>query len=326
MDNAVEDARHLTYLNLETLWHGGAPLILPVHGTPRCDLEFDPAAGRITLVTDYQAPAPNLARLQNISFEPMCMDGRDVARITVRVEHNVHGAYGLLAFIADGLQVEHSPLAVAVAEGVEQYKDMLTARRGLTTEKEVGLVGELIFLDYLIRTIGSEPAIAAWQGPFGEEHDFVFDGIDLEIKTTSSERRRHVITGLTQLLPRAGTALAVLSIQITRASAASGLTLPGMVAQVRALVGGHAADLDRSLAIVGWAAEDAGLYATSWTPRNTPRAYLIDADFPAITAAALASVVPNSGLLSEVSYKVDVTDLEHDTLPPPLTGFVEPKG
>jgi hypothetical protein len=322
----LHDARHLTYSGLELLWHGGAPLVLPVQGTPRCDLEIDPDAGRITLVTDYQVPEPELAKLQNISFEAVHIDGQDFARITVRVDQNIHGAYGLLAVIADELQIEKSPLAVAVAVGVEQYKDMLTARGGLTAEEEIGLIGELLFLDHLFCTIGSGPAVEAWKGPVSEEHDFVFDGFDLEVKTTVSERRRHMIAGLAQLVPRKDALLTLLSIQITRAAGADGVTLPGLVGQVRASAGGHVVELDRLLAGAGWKAEDADLYPTLWALRSTPRAYFVDAEFPAITAAALLSAIPSSALVSDVSYRVDVTDLEHDTLPAPLSEFAEPKG
>jgi hypothetical protein len=283
--------------------------------------------GQIALITDYQTPEPGLATLRNISFEPMSVAGRDLARITVRAEHSIHGAYGLLTVIADELQVEKSPLAVAVAAGVDQYKDMLTtARRGLTTEEEVGLVGELMVLDYLIRTIGAGPGIDAWQGAFSEEHDFVFDDIDVEVKTTVSERRRHIIVGLSQLVPREDALLGLLSIQITRAAGTTGITLPDLIAQVRTLAGGHAANLDRRLAMVGWSVEDTDLYPTRWTLRSVPRTYLVGTDFPAITAAGLASVVPNAGLLSDVSYKVDVTDLEHDVLAAPVSGFAEPDG
>lgn len=326
MADQLHDARHLTYSNLDLLWQSGVPLMLPVQGNPLCELEFDPSAGRITLVTDYQIPEPDLAKLENLSFEPMCVDGRDVARITVRVAHNVHGAYGLLSTIADELQVASSPLAVAVAAGVEQYKDLLTARRGLTTEKEVGLVGELLFLEFLIHTVGAGPGVAAWQGPLSEEHDFVFDGFDLEVKTTVSERRRHIVAGTGQLVPRSGASLTLLSIQITRAAGAGGLTLPVLVGQVRTSVGGHAQNLDRLLATVGWKADDADLYTTRWAPRSVPRAYLVGSDFPAITQSALASVIPNVGFLSDVSYKVDVTDLKHVTLPAPLSGFSELEG
>lgn len=240
----ITDARHLTIANLEMLWHAGAPLVLPVHGKPRCEMEFDPYTKCITLVTDYQSPEPDLARLENISFEPMYVDDREVARITVLVDQNIHGAYGLLTAIADELQVAHSPLAAAVAAGVDQYREMLLARRGLTPEEEVGLMGELMFLNFLIHTIGAGLAISAWQGPGSEEHDFVFEDIDLEVKTTISERRRHIISGLTQLIPRPDAKLALLSIQLTPAGGSGGATLPARVGQVRNLAGGHVAKLD----------------------------------------------------------------------------------
>lgn len=322
----IKDARHLTFANLEMLWNGGAPLVLPVQGKPPCEMEFDPASKCVTLVTDYQNPEPDLARLQNISFEPMYVDGREVARITVRVDQNIHGAYGLLAVIADELQVAKSPLAVAVAAGVDQYREMLVARRGLTPEEEIGLVGELIFLNFLIHTVGAESAISAWQGPRSEEHDFVFANIDLEVKTTMSERRRHVISGLTQLIPRPDADLALLSIQLTRAGGSGGATLPSHVAQVRNLASGHIAQLDLLLASVGWSIDDADLYLTRWTSRSIPRAYLVDKFFPAITTEALVAVVPNAGLLSDVSYRVDVTDLQPSNLPKPLSGFVDSRG
>jgi hypothetical protein len=326
MSEDLGDARHLTYSSLDLLWNGGAPLILPVQGSPVCELRIDPAARRITLVTDYEAPEPELSNLRNISFEAVSADPRDLAQITVRVGDNVHSAYGLLTAIADGVQIEKSPLAVAVAAGVAGFKDMLTARRGFTPEEEVGLFGELAFLEFLLSTIGAGPAVEAWQGPFSEEHDFVFSDGDLEIKTTVSERRRHVINGLTQLVPLRGVPLSVISIQITRAASDVGRTLPSVVARVRNLATGHVVALDRRLDALGWSTDDIDLYPTFWALRTQPRAYRVDDDFPAMTSDLLAPIVPNFGLLSDVSYKVDLTDLNHDALPHPISSFVEPKG
>jgi hypothetical protein len=203
---------------------------------------------------------------------------------------------------------------------------MLTARRGLTTEEEVGLFGELTFLEFLLRTIGAGPAIAAWQGPFSEEHDFVFNDVDVEVKTTVSERRRHVISGLTQLVSLRGVPLSLISIQITRADSEVGRTLPSLVAHVRRMASGHVVQLDQRLEALGWRSEDIDLYPTPWAFRTQPRAYHVEGEFPAMTPDLLAPVIHNFGLLSDVSYRVDLTDLEHDALRQPLSGFVEPKG
>jgi Putative PD-(D/E)XK family member, (DUF4420) len=162
------DARHLTYSNLEILWGACAPLILPVQGSPTCELRVDPGAGHITLVTEYQTPEPDLAKLKNVSFQAVSAGDRELAEITVRVEGNVHGAYGLLTTIADELQIEKAPLAAGVATSVARYKGVLAARGSLTIQEEVGLFGELLFVDFLVRTIGAGPAVAAWQGPLSD--------------------------------------------------------------------------------------------------------------------------------------------------------------
>jgi hypothetical protein len=325
MSESPEDARHLTFVTLDTLWTAGNPVVLPIQGDPACRLLLDPKNGLITLVTDYRAPEPDVARLKNVSFQAVSDGDDELAELTVRVEGNAHGAYGLLATIADEIQIAKAPLAAAVASGVARHKNVLAARGGLTTQKEVGLYGELLFLEYLIRAAGAGPALASWQGPLSEEHDFVFYSIHLEVKTTSAERRRHVIHGLSQLVPLRGVPLSLLSIQLTRSAPDGGRSLPGLIADVRKIAGGHVVALDRCLDVLEWKPDDSDLYPTYWTLRSQPRAYAVKDDFPAMTPESIGPVVPNFALLSDVSYKVDLTDFRYDEVPDPLSGFVEAK-
>ena len=178
----------------------------------------------------YDTPEPDVAKLKNVGFSAVSSGDDELAELTVRVEGNVHGAYGLLATIADELQMEKMPLAAAVAAGVARHRNVFASRGAMTTEKEVGLFGELLFLEFLIHQIGAGPAVAAWQGPLSEEHDFTFDSVHIEVKTTSGERRRHVVHGLDQLVPLRGVPLSLLSIQLTRSSPDGGRTLPQVVA------------------------------------------------------------------------------------------------
>ncbi|MEU0538337.1 PD-(D/E)XK motif protein [Nocardia sp. NPDC005978] len=311
--------------NLDRFWRGGSPLVLPIEGIPVCQLRLDQHLGHISLITEYQSPIPDLATLRNIDCHVVSDAAGDYAVIDVQVDDDVHGAYGLLTAIADDLQVHKAPLASAVAQAVARHKDMLAGRSSLTLEMEIGLFGELLFLEYLIQTIGAGPAIEAWQGPLREEHDFVFDDIDCEIKTTAGERRRHLISGLTQLVPSRVVPLALISIQVTRTGTSRGRTLPHLVTAVRGLAGGHRAVLDQRLSGLGWRDQDADLYRTFWCLRSEPRGYRVGCEFPAITAPALASVVPNFPAVSDVSYRVDLTELPHDSLPSPAGGFLEPK-
>ncbi|TYQ14266.1 UNVERIFIED_ORG: putative PD-(D/E)XK family protein DUF4420 [Gordonia westfalica J30] len=321
-----DDARLLNLATLDALWTNKAQLDLPITGTPTCRLQIDPDASLLRLITPYGDPEPDVTRLKNVRFEAISSDGTERGAITIQVDDNLHGAYGLLSEIADELQIRKSPLALGVANAVIRHRNMFANRGSLTTEREVGVVGELMFLDFLIHTIGAGPAIESWHGPGREEHDFVFDNVHIELKTTSTERRKHVIHGFSQLVPVGDTPLLLLSVQLTRAPQNAGLTLTQLVAKVRAVSGGHVVALNEGLEANGWSDDDADLYSTAWTFRTQPRAYAVHQSFPALTSDRLSLVVPAFERVSNLSYSIDVTDMPHGDLPSPLNGFTEPKG
>lgn len=320
------DGRHLTISALEDLWGSALPIEIPLHGMPPCRFRLDPAHSSIQLITDYEHPEPDLSKLKNISFSTSVSDGEDLAELTVRVEGSIHGAYGLLATVADELQVAGAPLAAAVATAVNRHRSILISRVALTTEKEIGLYGELLLLEFLIGAAGAAGALGSWQGPFSEEHDYTLEQMHYEVKTTSTERRKHRVHGLMQLLPLRDIPLSVVSIQLTRTSGSEGRTLPQLIQDARGLAGGHVVEIDQRLAMLGWEADNADLYRTVWMLRSKPRSYLVRGDFPAMTPTQLERVIPNFGLVSEVSYIIDLTDRIPDRVPSPISAFVEVLG
>lgn len=71
---------------------------------------------------------------------------------------------------------------------------------GLTTEQQKGLIGELLFINYLLDNRKSSATILnAWTGPDFEDKDFAFGGIGIEIKLTSSKYPKIKITNEGQL-------------------------------------------------------------------------------------------------------------------------------
>lgn len=322
------DGRHLTMENVATIWQSKLDMQLPIEGEPRCTLLVRPRDGLISLVTPYEPPEPDVARLRNITLLTFAEDGAEWSEIRVKVSPGgVHAAYGLLTSIADQVQLRHRPLAAAVTTAVEAHRGMVAQRGALTREKEIGLFGELRFFRFLVSAMGAKEALDSWAGPLSEEHDFVFSAVHLEAKTTSAERRRHIIGSLDQLVPLRGVPLHVLSTQLTVSTGDLGQTLPQLVASARQGVGGHQEALDERLEASGWDDEHAPLYRTVWTERTTPRAFLVDDDFPAVKHGALAGVVPHFELVSDVRYTVDLTDFPFTPLPSPLDGYIEsPKG
>ncbi len=323
MSEPLSDARHYSLANVDAFWTAGNPVVLPISGTPSCALDIHPANGAITLTTPFTLPEPDVAKWRNITFKPVASDEGDMAELTVAVDDNLHGAYGLLTSIADELQIEGEPLAVAVASAIQKHRGMFAGKAGLSPDKEVGLFGELLVLEYLINKIGAGPAVASWQGPLSEEHDFVFGEVHLEIKTTSGEQRRHMMHGFTQLVPLRGVPLALISIQLTRSNFEGGRTLSQLVSRIRAKSGGHRPKVDEALEAVAWKDDDAELYSTFWATRSEFRAYDVDDRFPALTLDRLVPAVPNVKVVSDLSYRVDVTHFQNHTLPGALAGLVE---
>jgi hypothetical protein len=321
----MEDARHYSLANVDVLWLAGNPTVLPVAGTRACHLHLHPSNGTISLTTPFTPPEPNVAKWRRISFKPLATDDGELAELTVVVEDSVHGAYGLLVTVADRLQLEGEPLAAAVATAIAEHRDTFSGKVALSQDKEVGLFGELLVLESLIRRIGAGPAVQSWQGPLNEEHDFVFDAVHLEVKTTAGEQRRHMLHGFTQLIPLRGVPLALVSVQLTRSNAEGGRTLAQLVTMLRTQAGGYRPGVDDALEASGWSDDDVDLYATYWTKRSEVRAYSVDDRFPAITRDRLSQVVPNLAVVSDLSYRVDVTNFSHQTLPGPLAGLVEPQ-
>ena len=195
---------------------------------------------------------------------------------------------------------------------LDAFRGLLARAPRLSEDQEIGLFGELVALDRLIDGVGEAKALAAWLGPRAEEHDFVLGEADVEVKTTRSERRIHVIHGLGQLTPTPGRLLHLMSVQVTGAGAAgNGETLPELIERIRRRLRSGRTDFDDRLTDCGW--EDAQadrLYTTRLLVRSEPRFYNVDGAFPAITSAGLSRIVTRPELVRSIDYRIDVTDLE----------------
>src|SRR5207302_797447 len=104
---------------------------------------------------------------------------------------------------------------MALDETLAIWSRVLARRSRMSRDHEVGLYGELLLVRALMTAWTVGEAVASWRGPAAEEHDFGLPQFDVEVKTTTSERRRHWITSLTQLMPTRSRPLWLISIQVT---------------------------------------------------------------------------------------------------------------
>ena len=182
-------------------------------------------------------------------------------------------------------------------------------------------MGELLVVEALLDGANAGEVLERRVGPLAEQHDFALPAVDLEVKTTLSERRRHMISGTEQLRPNPARPLWLVSIQLTRAGSGAGRSLAGVVVDLRERLHGDA-HFDSALVELGWDDDDAELYDQRYLPRSTPLAYTVDGDFPAITAERLRAAVPHVDHISDLTYRVDVTDRTPGDPGHPLTPFL----
>lgn len=324
-DHRDEGLPHLTPETVEDYFRVGVEAALTMDTELRARLEIDPQHQQIRLMCPALGADPDLASYEHIDVERINVLGEhgDWFRLTIDATAMHYEAYVLVESIVDQLR-DGASFRHAVSESLSGLKSLLSSRRRMTEEKEAGLIGELLVLRHVIDVDGEDAAILAWLGPLAEEHDFGFAAYDAEVKTTRSESRMHVIGTEYQLQPSPGRPLMLVSIQITRAGqAAEGFRLTELIDDVRARLERTRRTFDTALTRLGWTDGDADLYSTRHMIRSTPRVYIVDDAFPAVTGARLDDVVPQRLLVSGVSYRVDVSHLPHAVPQPPLSAFCE---
>lgn len=324
----MSDPDPITQLTPDSLDHyfrSGVRTTHLISDTPRCELEIDPGLDTYELRTPVSGPAPDLAGMQRVTVETI--DEAEGPWFVLRIDARDirHEAYGLIVAIVQSLR-SGTGFATATTAALVNLRAILAKRARLTPEQQVGLLGELLVVRRLVAVRGEEETIDWWLGPDAEQHDLALPTADVEVKTTTSERREHVIHGVGQLEPNPGRPLWLLSIQLTRAGGAHGISLAELVSDVSSLLTTRRPRFVEHLAGLSWRQDDVELYRDRYLLRSDPQAYLVDDDFPALTGARLNAVVPHPERVSAVSYRVDVTGRDPSDPGEPLRAFLDEPG
>lgn len=318
--------RHLSTQALLEHWNSGVPVLIPLAGDPLLGLRIDAPGGRLTLRTpisaDTKSPANPLSHVDVVVLED---EGQRFLEITTTDERLIIDGYAMLSTIADRIQIDGIAPVEALEDTLARWHSILSMRTRMSHQAEVGLFGELLVLEALLSWRG-DAAVKSWRGTVGEEHDFGFDDADIEVKTTTVERRHHWIHGLGQLLATPPTPLWLLSIQITRGGLESGRTLGRLVEDVLAATSdeGATAGVHEMLEACAWRDEDHDLFSKSWRLRTKPLALRVDNTFPRLTSECLSSSGVNVAAIRQVTYEIDVTDRpQSDALAPSVAALLE---
>lgn len=311
-------------LNPETLdryFESGVPTTHVLSREPRCELVITPVGSTYELLTPRVGPEPDVSGLQRVSVDSESMPDGMYYRLRIDCRDLRHEAYGVVVAIVQAMREGHS-FANATTGALANLRSMLARRTGMSKDQQIGLIGELLLVRHLLEASAEEDVIGWWLGPLAEQHDFAFGGFDLELKTTTGERRTHVIHGLGQLQPNPARPLWLASVQITRAAPGEGVSLPDLVAAVRARLTQKREAFLEHLVGIGWRDGDGDLYPDRYLLRTRPAAYVVDGSFPAVTAARLRVVVPDWEAVSDVNYRVDLTGRDPGDPGEPMSAFL----
>ena len=311
----VHSNRHLEWRHFRELVEQGVPAIQPVSGSPEILVFVDEAGSRIGLRMPIDGgmavePSP----VAEIEVGRVMIGGQTHLEITTRAAGLFAEFYALLEELADRVQLRGETPEVAFRTTMSNWKALLRPAERMSDEQRIGLFGELLVLHRLLVLHGLD-AVAAWTGPLGEQHDFRIGEDEIEVKTTSSRKRVHLISSLEQLEPSPGRNLYLLSIQLEPAGSDAGRTLPELVDGVRALIpsGSAARDGLETALLVTWRYSD--LHASAYRERLQMRtaSVLVEVslDFPRLTPSFIAKL-PGSHRIADVQYRLAVDGLGHE--------------
>ena len=300
------EERHLSWEFLAKRISRGTPSLELIEGTPRCELIIEASGGRLALRVYATAGADE--RLPSFGAVECLRVGsgkRSYVQLSCTDRQRFKEFYAFLTSVADRVQLQEQPVDEAIADAAEAVRELLAGGTALSLERQLGLWGELWVLREIASRTEWKTAIEAWvaNGDSAEEHDFSLSRIDIEVKTTNLELRRHHVSSASQFLPKHGRELFVISLQVTTGGA-GGTTLVDSVEQARsASPRSLSARLEKVLKAQGWLDSDADRYSTRWVHRNAPM--VIEAsEIPRLTISGA-----NPTRLVSYSYVVDVAGL-----------------
>ncbi|WP_436775774.1 PD-(D/E)XK motif protein [Yinghuangia sp. YIM S09857] len=263
---------------------------------------------RVEVDAEMRLPTSPLAA---VKLAKVVQGGKRFMEISTVERELYRDFHDLLSGVAERVRSGANPVA-AWGATVRSWNELLTRARTRSLTQELGLLGELFVLERLAAGYGWQLAVKSWRGSADEEHDFGLPDVDIEVKTTASERRVHRISGLTQLATTGDRELLLCSLQFTRGGA-SGRTLTSCIAALRAQIDAEApAERDHfegRLIAYGRLDDREQADEESWALRTRPAAYVVDGRFPRLTPDLLALPPEVRSHLVDVTYRIDVDNL-----------------
>jgi len=308
-------SHRLRWEDFEARISTGVPSVEASIGPPVVHFFIEPAGRRIGARFFAEGGSTTSSRLAEVTVRVVGVGRDTVLEVSTDNPALYRDFYSLCCSIADKVQINKEPLGSAVARSLSSLAALIRVKPLLSPTGQIGLLGELLFLQRVAAVLGWPVAADSWFGPDTEEHDFVLPAVDVEVKSTSQEQRIHHIGSLEQLSPKNSRRLYLVSVQLTKAGAgASAISLPSVIASVLASAGKaapEAAELIRDrIRRLGWEDEDASHYQSRYHLRAPLMAIRVSDTFPAIVPETLSGLNRLAiARIKGVAYSINVDGL-----------------
>tara|TARA_B100000965_G_scaffold90243_1_gene73391 strand:- start:5878 stop:7353 length:1476 start_codon:yes stop_codon:yes gene_type:complete len=251
----------------------------------------------------------SLRKLKFIQLSKEQINQEDGLSLKVVNKERMEVFYDFVTFINQKLGDGQIPNIGTIKNSVELWRGLLSQFRN-QDQLERGLLGELWVLNELINLYGSR-FVEYWIGPSHQRHDFRFDNVELEIKTTNSKDRTHTISSVEQLEPTEGSKLYMISILLTSTtrSNSESLNVHDLFLEIsEKLDTSHKQHLD---ALLNDYLIDPDLYRHLNTPyalTDIPKIIYIDDEFPKITLDEFHNLRAHERI-RRITYSLNVDNL-----------------
>lgn len=268
----------------------------------------------IELTSDTIIP-PDLTTLEFIRTRIISQHGKQLLEVSTPAASLLRQFYHFAEAVAERVLVEKRPATEAVSLELRCFSDLLDEKAILGIERQIGLLGELLFLEYLMARRGIR-ALDSWLGPIGEPHDFRLETSEFEVKTTLSTKRIHIIHGMEQLVPSIGCKLHLVSILLGPPGTASGFSLADKVSHLATLLSPDSTrsrQFEMAIESCGFRTTDRAHYTRQFVMRRPIGLVRVDQHFPAITRPAIQSLLgTQASRVESLQYDVNIDGLEHE--------------
>ena len=195
---------------------------------------------------------------------------------------------------------------------ISKWRHFLSAPQQniLDEENIIGLLGELLFLELIIREVNYS-FIQYWTADRGEE-DFICGNTIIEIKTSPKEKHAHYINGIDQLLVDPSNKKYILSILLTESGFSEELTLPILIDKIASILSYYPNLLDlfyNKLKARNYDIRDSVHYEPYRYFVYRAGLFNVDDNFPKLTNKELSQ--PLNPRISKVRYLLDMEGLSN---------------